>query len=203
MVKNFFTWLSSIKGDKSTSNKEWNLFLDILTVTREETVKEPLFLPLKVPEKIATRLLNITEEMNKDVPDEEILKIEVILGAIIDLFLDKYTDELPQLREKLQKRYEEQGYIPYIQQRNQREKDDLIKQYEKRIQQMENSIQDQINNAVAAKNEELDQMKKGYEEQIKNKEAALSSRTMEVGKLEKEKKDLIILLPDDTPKKKQ
>jgi|GEM_PF-4490281 len=200
MVKNIFTWLSSLKGDK---NKEWNLFLDILTVTREETVKNPLFRPLKVPEKIATRLLNVMEEINKDVSDEENIPIEVILGAIIDLFLDNYVNDLQQLREDLQKRYAEQGYIPYIQQRNQREKDDLIKQYEKKIQQMENSIQDQINNAVAAKNEELDQMKKGYEEQIKNKEAALSSRTMEIDKLEKEKNDLINRLPNNTPKKQQ
>ena len=198
MVKNIFTWLSSLKGDK---NKEWNLFLDILTVTREETVKNPLFRPLKVPEKIATRLLNVMEEINKDVSDEENIPIEVILGAIIDLFLDNYVNDLQQLREKLQKRYAEQGYIPYIQQRNQREKDDLIKQYEKKMQQMENSIQDQINNAVAAKNEELDQVKKGYEEQIKNKDATINSQNLEIKSLKKINDEGIKNLPD--PAKKQ
>ena len=198
MVKNFFTWLSSLKGDK---NKEWNLFLDILTVTREETVKNPLFRPLKVPEKIATRLLNVMEEINKDVSDDENIPIEVILGAIIDLFLDNYVNDLQQLREKLQKRYAEQGYIPYIQQRNQREKDDLIKQYEKKMQQMENSIQDQINNAVAAKNEELDQVKKGYEEQIKNKDATINSQNLEIKSLKKINDEGIKNLPD--PAKKQ
>jgi hypothetical protein len=198
MVKNIFTWLSSLKGDK---NKEWNLFLDILTVTREETVKNPLFRPLKVPEKIATRLLNVMEEINKDVSDEENIPIEVILGAIIDLFLDNYVNDLQQLREKLQKRYAEQGYIPYIQQRNQREKDDLIKQYEKKMQQMENSIQDQINNAVAAKNEELDQVKKGYEDMIKNKDATINSQNLEIKSLKKINDEGIKNLPD--PAKKQ
>ena len=62
MVKNIFTWLSSLKGDKPLKveessqvdepvkeeelqkvdeNKEWNLFLDVLTVTREEIIKNP------------------------------------------------------------------------------------------------------------------------------------------------------------------
>ncbi len=199
MVKNIFTWFSSLKGDK---NKEWNQFLDVMTVTREETVKNPLFRPLRVPENIATRLLNITEEINKDVPDEEKIPIEVILGAIIDLFLDNYVNNLQRLREELQKRYAEQGYIPYIQQRNQREKDDLIKQYEKKMQQMENSIQDQINNAVAAKNEELDQVKKGYEEQIKNKDATISSQNLEIKNL-KEMNDKKIKKLPDPPKSKQ
>lgn len=199
MVKNIFTWFSSLKGDK---NKEWNQFLDVMTVTREETVKNPLFRPLRVPENIATRLLNITEEINKDVPDEEKIPIEVILGAIIDLFLDNYVNNLQRLREELQKRYAEQGYIPYIQQRNQREKDDLIKKYEKKMQQMENSIQDQINNAVAAKNEELDQVKKGYEEQIKNKDATISSQNLEIKNL-KEMNDKKIKKLPDPPKSKQ
>lgn len=199
MVKNIFTWFSSLKGDK---NKEWNQFLDVMTVTREETVKNPLFRPLRVPENIATRLLNITEEINKDVPDEEKIPIEVILGAIIDLFLDNYVNNLQRLREELQKRYAEQGYIPYIQQRNQREKDDLIKQYEKKMQQMENSIQDQINNAVAAKNEELNQVKKGYEEQIKNKDATISSQNLEIKNLKEMNDKKITKLPDP-PKSKQ
>lgn len=199
MVKNIFTWFSSLKEDK---NKEWNQFLDVMTVTREETVKNPLFRPLRVPENIATRLLNITEEINKDVPDEEKIPIEVILGAIIDLFLDNYVNNLQRLREELQKRYAEQGYIPYIQQRNQREKDDLIKQYEKKMLQMENSIQDQINNAVAAKNEELDQVKKGYEEQIKNKDATISSQNLEIKNL-KEMNDKKIKKLPDPPKSKQ
>ena len=154
--------------------------------------------------------------------DEDIIKIEVMSDAIINLFLDKYADNLPQLRKDLQQRFEEQGYIPYINKRHEREKDDLIKQYEAKIQQMQNSFEDQIKNAVDSKNEELNQVKERLQEvqnsvqeqiknavdaetgelkeQIKYKEAALASQKLEVDNLKKTKDEMIKYVPDSFKK---
>lgn len=244
MVKNIFTWLSSLKGDKPLKaeessqvnepvkeeelqkvdeNKEWNLFLDVLTVTREEIIKNPSLVPLKVSDKTANRMTGVNNIINRGVSDDEdIIKIEVMSDAIINLFLDKYADNLPQLRKDLQQRFEEQGYIPYINKRHEREKDDLIKQYEAKIQQMQNSFEDQIKNAVDSKNEELNQVKERLQEvqnsvqeqiknavdaetgelkeQIKYKEAALASQKLEVDNLKKTKDEMIKYVPDSFKK---
>lgn len=200
-ISNFFKIFSF---GKKSHNEQWNRFLDILINIREEDNNQSMT-SVEIPVPIWDRLKTVTDYLSSNEHTEEKYSVtmEQLTCAFILFFMDWYNEDLHQLKNALQKRYESQGYIPYLQQRYELEKRTMLEQYESKLKEMQEGIQSRIDNALAGKEQEIKSLKDNYDRQIKQKDDTIASQQTNIKNLEMRCDKMIDLVPNSQkPEKK-